>query len=182
MRTPSPPPLRPAPLSFEQRRWTVVFALPFAALMALGGPAMLLWLPSLLGAKLGIPLGIFFALASLALAGGIGGPALKALRQKGPALVIDARGITDNFHLNKHLPWQVIESACVDLGDGDTLVIVLRPGARLPGGAMVRAQFWRRLFSGGDLSIPLGGLVCNHHRLREVLQAHLACQASDKAR
>lgn len=162
-----------------------MFSLPFAFVMAFSGLYSLLWLPQLLGPKLGWAMGLLGALTCLALAASLAVPAWKALRQTGPALVVDARGITDNFHLNTHLPWRVIASANVELYKGGALVLVLLPGARLPDGEVVRARFWRRLFSGGDLSIPLGSLAHNPRRLSEALQAHLAQQgrsASDKAR
>jgi hypothetical protein len=160
-----------------------VFSLPFALVMAMSGLWALLWLPQALDGRLGWAAAILGALMCLALAGSVGWPALKALRERGPALVVDARGITDNFHLHAHLPWRVITSASVDLYKGGTLVLVLRPGSLLPGGEVVRARFWRRLFSGGDLSIPLRSLVYDHRRLTEALQAHLACRhASDEAR
>lgn len=159
-----------------------MFSLPFAFIMAVSGLWAPFWLPQLLGPRLGLATGILFALMALALAGGVAGPALRALREKDPALIIDARAITDNFHLHRHLPWGVIASAAVDLGEGGSLVLVLRPGARLPGGEVARARFWRRLFHGGDLSIPLAGLVYDQRRLREALKAHLALQASDKTR
>lgn len=185
MRPPSPPPLRPAPLSFEPRRWTVVFSLPFAFVMGFSGAIALLWMPQMLG-RLGIALGIPAALLCLALAVSIGGSALKALRHKGPALVIDERGITDSFHLNMHLPWSAIAAANIDHGDGRDLMVVLRAGARLPGGGvMPKPGFWRgmrRAFSGGDLRIPLGGLAYHPTRLREALKAHLAFKGSDEAR
>jgi len=40
---------------------------------------------------------------SLPLAASVGGAALKAWREKGPTLFVDAHGITDNFHLQTHL-------------------------------------------------------------------------------
>lgn len=185
MRPPSPPPPRPDPLSFELRRWTALFSLPFAVFMAVAGLYALLWVPALLGGKQGMAVALFFTLTALALAGGVGAPAWRALRQKGPALVVDARGITDNFHLNAHLPWSAIASARVDYGKGNHLSLVLRPGARLPGGEIARARFWRRLFSGGDLRIPLGRLAHHPLRLQEALQGHLAQprpRPSDEAR
>ena len=181
-------PPKPAPLSFERRRWTVVFSLPFAFVVCLAGLSAPFLLPAMFGARLGLAMGIFFALMSLALAASVAGPALKALREQGPALVVDARGITDNFHLHVHLPWSAVQSATVDYGEGDSLMLTLRPGAQLPDGGVVQKSLWRRVrraFNGGDVRIPLGGLVYEHRRLRDALKAHLAHQAgsaSDKAR
>lgn len=150
--------------------------------MAFSGLYAPLWLPHVLGEKLGWAMGLLGALCCLALAASLAAPALKALRRQGPVLVVDAHGITDSFHLHTQLPWRVIASASVNLYKGGALVLVLRPGARLPDGEVVRARFWRRLFSGGDLSIPLRGLVYDPRRLRDALQAHLAQNGSDKAR
>ncbi len=185
MPSPDAPPPRPAPLSFERRRWTALFSLPLAVMVGGAGLSAPLLLPALFGPRAGLVMGLFFALLSLALAAGIGGSAWKALRERGPALVVDTRGITDNFHLNTHLPWNAIQSATVDYGDADSLMLTLHPGAQLPDGGVVHKGLWRsirRAFNGGDLRIPLGGLVYDHRRLRDALKAHLALQASDKAR
>jgi hypothetical protein len=159
----------------ELRRWTALFTLPFAAVIALSGLAGLLWLPHLLGPRLGLAMSLLGALVMLALAASIGGGALQSLRLHGPALVVDAQGITDHFHLHAHLPWSDIESASLDVGDGNSLVLVLRPGVSLPGGGEVRPSMWRsakRFFNGGDVSIPLGRLAYHPHRLRQALEAH----------
>lgn len=174
-----PPTSAPASLSFERRRWTALFSLPFAVVLALGGLVSLAWLPQVLGARLGLTLAVLAVLASFALAAAIGRSAWQALSSTGPALVVDARGITDRFHLHTHLPWPVIESATVDHGEGNDLMLVLRPGTRLPQGGEVKPTLLRRLrrlFSGGDVRIPLGGLVVDHRRLRDALKAHLALQ------
>lgn len=173
-----------APLSFEQRRWTAVFTLPFAAVLLLSGVISLPWLPALLGPRLGWPAAVLVCLTSAGIGLSIGGSAWRALRSRGPALIVDDRGITDRFHLNTFIPWSAVQSATIDHGDGNHLMLVLRPGARLPDGGRVQPSFWRgvrRLFSGGDVQIPLGSLAYNPNRLRAALQSHLAAQRSGRA-
>lgn len=173
--TTTPP--TPAPLALERRRWTALFSLPFAVVIAFHGVLALRWLPAVLGPRPGLVVGALWAIAALALGGWIGRGAWKALTEPGPALVLDARGITDNFHLHAQVPWSAVQSFTLDHGDGNRLVLVLRPGAFLPDGRIVRNTWTRaarRLVDGGDLAIPLGGLVYQPKRLRESLQAHLA--------
>lgn len=170
-----------APLSFEQRRWTAVFTLPFAAVLLLSGLISLTWLPAWLGPRLGWPAAALGLLTCGCVGLSIGSSAWRALRSRGPALIVDDRGITDRFHLNTFIPWSAVQSATIDRGHGYHLILVLRPGASLPDGGRVQPTFWRqvrRLFSGGDVQIPLGGLVYNPNRLRAALQSHLADQRS----
>jgi hypothetical protein len=80
-----------------------------------------------------------------------------ALTNKEPALVVDARGITDHFHLKAFLPWSDVQSVSVDYGAGYNLTIVLRDGAAAPGGEPVQPSITRtikRAFTGADLTIP----------------------------
>jgi hypothetical protein len=176
----SPPPHIPPPLALERRRWTALFTLPFVAIMAVAGLMSVIWLPHLLGPRLGYATWVLFALFSVALAVTLGREALQALNSRGPALVVDAEGITDHFRLHTHVPWSVVESATIDGEDGNDLSLMLRPGTALPGGRQVKATFRRRMgrwFGRADLTIPLGGLVYNHRELRDALEAHLARQA-----
>lgn len=178
---PATPPAPPAPpsLSFERRRWTALFTLPFVAIVGLSGLMSVIWLPHLLGPRLGYVTGALFALFSVALAFTLGREALQALNSRGPALVVDAEGITDRFHLHTHVPWSVVESATIDGEDGNDLSLMLRPGTALPRGGQVKPTLRRRMgrwFGRADLTIPLGGLVYNHRELRDALKAHLARQ------
>ncbi|RTL43318.1 MAG: hypothetical protein EKK53_10480 [Burkholderiales bacterium] len=176
--TPPTPPV-PPPLSFERRRWTALFTLPFVVVMAVSGLMSVFWLPHLLGPRLGFTIGALFALLSVALAVSLGRDALQALNSRGPALVVDARGITDHFHLHTHVPWSEIESATIDGEDGTDLMLMLRPGTALPGGGIVKPTVRRQMgrwFGRADLRIPLGGLVYHHRQLEAALKAHLARQ------
>lgn len=177
-----PAPTSPPSLALALRRWTAFFSLPFALVVAVSGLGSLLWLPEtlgLLGFGRGVSLGVgaFACVFCLALAGSVANSALKCLRHEGPALVVDARGITDRFYLNASIAWRDIGSASVDDGDGDKLVLVLRAGALLPDGAVVRKTWPRRvgrLFSGGDVQVPLHGVIYQPKRLRDTLEWHLA--------
>jgi len=177
MTPPSPVPATTQVLALERRRWTALFALPFAIVVAVSGVRCVWWLPQLLGPRAGSILGWLVALAAVAMAASVGREAWRSLTEPGPALILDARGITDQFHLHAHLPWSAVQAVKLEHGDGASLVLVLRPGAVLPSGHVVRPswrQQARRLVSGGDLTIPLGGLVYQPRRLRETLDAQLA--------
>ena len=173
----SPVSIAPPMLALEQRRWTALISLPFTLVMAASGLYSLQLLPRLLGARPGIIIGGLAALVCVAMAITIARSAWHALTDAGPALLIDAHGITDRFHLNTHVPWSAIRSTSLDYGGGNSLVLNLRPGSTLANGETVRNTWSRaanRLFNGGDLTIPLGGLVYDPSQLRETLAAHLA--------
>ncbi len=179
MPAPPAPPSSPPPLRFERRRWTALFTLPFVAVIGVSGLFSVIWLPQLFGPRLGYAAAALFALFSVALAVSLGRDALQALRSRGPALVVDAEGITDHFHLHTHVPWSAIESARIDGDDGNDLMLMLHPGTTLPGGRLVKPTLRRglgRWFGGADVRIPLGGIVYNHRQLSEALTAHLTRQ------
>jgi hypothetical protein len=176
-----PPPTRlsaaPPPLALEQRRWTALIALPFTLVIAVSGLSGLRLLPRLLGDKAGWIIAALAALVCVGVAGSIARGAWRALTAAGPALLVDASGITDRFHLHTHLPWSAILSTSLDYGEGNNLTLRLRPGAIGADGQVVRNTWGRaarRLLAGGDLTIPLGGLVYDYTQLREALAAHLA--------
>jgi hypothetical protein len=102
----------------------------------------------------------------------VGRSAWIALTDKEPALIVDSRGITDNFHLNAFVPWSDMKSASVEFGDGGCLSIVLRDGATAPSGKPVKpslARTLKRALTGSDLTIPLGSLSYNPTKLRALL-------------
>jgi hypothetical protein len=170
-------PAAPPTLALERRRWTALFSLPFALVLAINAVLSLRWMPQLLGSRAGWIVGVLAALAGGALAISLGRSGWQALTDAGPALLVDARGITDRFHLHTHVPWGAIRSTSLSYGDGNSLVLTLRPGGMLANGEMVRDTWGRaarRLLNGGDLTIPLGGLVYDPLQLRETLAAHLA--------
>jgi hypothetical protein len=106
----------------------------------------------------------------------VGRSAWIALTDKEPALIVDSRGITDNFHLNAFLPWSAMKSASVEFGGGDCLFIVLRDGAMTPGGKPVEPGLGRtlkRALTGSDLTIPLGSLSYNPNKLRALLTHYM---------
>lgn len=167
----------PPALELDRRRWTALFALPYSVVLAVGAVFAYQWLPMVLGARPGKIIGSIAALVCAAFAFTLARSAWRALTDAGPALRIDAQGITDRFHLNTHVPWTAIRNATLGYGDGDRLTLTLRPGARLADGQVFRSTWGgaaRRLLDGGDLSIPLGGLVYQHGQLRDTLAAHLA--------
>jgi hypothetical protein len=166
----------PQPLVFHRRRWTAMLALPIAFVIAVSG----IWFA--FAAYQSFEGGLGIALSALGLLTGAGAISVgkacwDGVVQTAPALTVDARGITDAFHLRTFLPWSDIAAATVDYGDGDSLVISLREGAPLPSGKPVRPSLSRlakRAFNGGDLAIPLGSLRYDHRQLRASLKHYVA--------
>ena len=92
---------------------------------------------------------------------------VKGARWDGPALVLDAEGVTDLWGGKPTIAWSLIAQARLDLGDGDRLVLRLR-GNRGLGKAMAR------LFNGGDYSIYLGSLRVDYPLLQRTADAYIA--------
>jgi hypothetical protein len=156
-----------------RRRWTAYFALPFAMMLLIGGILFAAIAHSHLEGNFGTAVAVLSLFSALCVAIPLGRSSWIALTNKEPALVVDSRGITDDFHLHAFLPWSDVQSASVDYGDGDRLTIVLRDGARAPGGKPVEPSITRtikRAFTGADLTIPLGSLSYNPIKLRDLLK------------
>lgn len=167
----------PPSLAFERRRWTAYFTLPFALLLAVSGIWSAVFLYFALAGNLGLALALLSLFSSLCIAISLGSSAWKSLAEKGPVLIVDARGITDHFHLQTFFPWSDIATATIDYGDGDQLTLTLREGALLANGVRIRTGLSRavkRAFTGGDMAIPLASLRYNHHQLREALKYYLS--------
>jgi hypothetical protein len=178
----TPAPSLSEPLMIRRRRWTAVLALPMALLVA----ASCLWFAvvtySAIDGGLGIAVAALCAVCSLA-AFSVARHSWKGLTQEEPVLMLDADGITDEFHHHIFLPWSDIESATVDYGDGDSLVITLREGASLPNGKIVHRSFARaakRAFNGGDLAIPLGSLSVDYRQLKQLLHYRNGARSSSR--
>jgi len=163
------------PLMIRRRRWTAVLALPMALVVAVSG----LWFAYATYSSIDGGLGI--ALAALGVVGFLGAASVarhswKGVTQEEPVLVLDGDGVTDDFHHHMFLPWSDIQSATVDYGDGDSLVITLQEGASLPNGRIVHRSFTRmakRAFNGGDLAIPLGSLSVDYRQLKRSLDYNI---------
>jgi len=162
-------------LTIRRRRWTAALALPMALMVA----AAALWFAyatySSIDGGLGVALAALCAVGCL-MALSVARNSWKAIAHLEPVLVLDADGITDDFHHHMFLPWSDIQSATLDHGDGDSLVITLQEGASLPNGRIVHRSFTRmarRAFNGGDLAIPLGSLSVDYRQLRRSLQSNL---------
>lgn len=153
-----------------------MLALPFALVVAASG----LWF-AILGyfSFDGVPGG---ALIVVGVIGFLGASSVvrhswQGVAQTDPVLVLDADGITDDFHHNMFVSWSDIQSATIDYGDGDSLVITLRQGASFPNGKVVHRSFTRmakHAFNGGDLAIPLGSLSVDYRKLKRSLQYYVA--------
>ncbi|MFL6605615.1 MAG: hypothetical protein ACJ8R9_30360 [Steroidobacteraceae bacterium] len=123
----------PQRLVMSKRRWTAFFGLPFAFVLFVSGIEFAWVAHYVLEGKLGMAIAMLTLFVTLCVAISVGRSSWNALAEKGPALIVDSRGITDQFHLNAFLPWSDVESASVDYGDEDSLTITLRAGALVPG-------------------------------------------------
>jgi len=95
----------------------------------------------------------------------------KRVRWEGPALVLDARGVTDLWGGKPTIAWKSIAQVRLDLGDGDRMVVRLRDNRGL-GKAVAR------LFNGGDFSIYLGSLSVDYRLLQSTADAYIALAAA----
>jgi hypothetical protein len=164
-------------LVMHRRRWTAWFTLPFAIVLLIGGCTGALIAYGHFDGNLGIGIGGLALFGALCVAIPVGRSAWIALTNKEPALIVDANGITDHFHLHAFLPWSQIQSASADLRDGDSLSIVLRDGVTAPNGKRVEpgvARALKRAFTGSDLQIPLGSLSYNPNKLRDLLTYYMS--------
>jgi hypothetical protein len=157
-------------LVLHRRRWTAYVALPFSIMLLIGGTWTAVIARAQIEGNFGNAVAAFFLFTVLCVGISLGRSSWIALTNKEPALVVDSRGIADHFHLNVFLPWGDVQTVGVD---GNSLTIVLRDGARKPGGKPVEPGMTRtlkRAFTGGDLTIPLASLSYNPYKLRDLLK------------
>lgn len=160
-------------LHLYRRRWTALFALPLqlaflaaflyglvtAFTLLSGGPK---WVAiAILG--LGVATLVFELLPS----------SWRAFTSTSPALLLDDRGLTDVDRGIGPIPWHEIEAIDLGSGDGDTMQVRFVPGSRYHGGSRTMLRSVKRAFKGGDLAIPLGGLVYDPRRLKRAVDHYL---------
>jgi hypothetical protein len=172
-------------LVMSRRCWTAYFTLPFAIGLLIAGFGSALIAYDNFEGKFGIAVAGLCLFSTLCVGIPVGRSAWTALTNKEPALIVDASGITDYFHLNVFLQWSDMKSVSLDYGDGNCLSIVLRDGATTPDGTPVRQSVTRaikRAFTGSDLKIPLGSLTYNPNKLRELLKHYMKIRARNSAK
>jgi hypothetical protein len=170
--TSTPPAAKHRSLAMSRRRWTAWITLPFAIVLLIAGIASAVIAYSNFEGRFGIAVAGLALFGALCVAIPVGRSSWIALTDKEPVLIVDSTGITDHFHLNAFLPWSDIKSVSLEYGDGNSLSIVLRDGARGSGGKPVEpsiARTLKRAFTGSDLTIPLGSLTYNPNKLRDLL-------------
>jgi hypothetical protein len=159
-------------LVITRRRWTAYFAVPFAVGLFISGIYFALIVYDNLPKNFAFAAAALTLFSALCVAIPVGRSAWIALTNKEPALIVDSRGITDQFHLNAFLPWSDLKSVSLEYGDGSSLAIVLRDGAKGSGGTPAEPSLTRtlkRAFTGADLTIPLGSLTYDPNKLRALL-------------
>lgn len=168
----------------RRRKWTLIFSIPFVAMLVAGGVyALYLFLAVGADDKLirlfsGLALFVYFCVA-----GTMGRSVLDVLRSQGPALIVDAEGITDVEHDAELVPWTEIEKVKID--DEDNCIVVnFFEGSRYVAGRGQVSKITRRLLRRGDRKFPLQGLVFRWHDLEKALKefhAAALAQEVDKA-
>lgn len=161
----------PPPLELYRRRWTAVLALIAVSPLALGGVFAVVMLPQWLerGALAASMLSGFVVFCVV---GTVAKTAWRALRAKGPALMIDAVGITDVERGLDTVPWRAM--ARVEQDDyRRRLYVDLREPVYAS--ALLRPRSWlRRGVSGGDVVFSLASLVYEPRVLKRTLAAYQA--------
>lgn len=91
---------------------------------------------------------------------------LEAWRNKARAVVVDQHGLNDLRGETDFVPWHRIETVRLDLDEQRILVdIATAPSRGLAGTT-------RRLLSGADYTVALGGLSYKHRELAKALAEH----------
>lgn len=152
-------PLRP--LQLHRRRWTLVFSVPFIALMALVGAYSIFLLFT--GDRLVMVIGGIGAFVALCIVGTLGRSVVEAWRNNDPAVVVDQHGLNDLRSATGLIPWREIETVTLDVYEQRIIVKVA---------ANSRRSITRRLLVGGDYAVALGGLSYSHRELSNALDEY----------
>lgn len=158
----------PRPLQLYRRRWTLVFSLPLVLMMGIVGIYSVYLMFT--GDRLVMMFAGCGAFVAFCVGGTFGKSVLEALRNKEPAVIIDARGLSDFRGSVGLIPWHEIASA--RLGD-DEQVILINFGNQADQSRRRLTSTARRLFSGADCTVALGGLSYNFRELEKSLAEHL---------
>lgn len=169
-------------LHLFRRRWTALFALPIQAAFLASFVYGLVMAISLLTGWVAWATVAVLAIGILAITFELIPASWRAFIGKSPALLLDARGLTDVDRGIGPIPWSEIESIDLDYGDGDTMQVRFVPGSRYHGGRGKVLRSVKRAFNGGDLAIPLGGLVYEPRRLQRAVDHFLSQSRSGASR
>lgn len=153
------------PLQLYRRRWTLVFSIPFTALMALVGAYSVFLM--FIGDRFVMVIGGFGAFVALCVGGTLARSALDAWSNTDPAVVVDLHGLHDLRGAIGLIPWREIETAKLDL-DEQRILVTFATGAA----GRVKST-GRRLLTGGDYTVALGGLSYSHRELANTLAEYL---------
>jgi hypothetical protein len=156
------------PLRLYRRRWTAWFSLPFGVLCCASGAVMGLALLGISHAPMALLMAAIAALFGLAFGMMLIQGALRALRQREPALTMDAEGILYVGKEQLFIPWTAIERVALNEGEGDSMGIWLDTGERRPTAMKRLGRGLQKAFGNADHNIYLGDLV---YRLKELEQA-----------
>lgn len=151
------------PIQLRRRRWTLFFSIPFTVAM-LATLAFSIFLLITVDERLVKFIAGVGGFGAFCVAGTLGKSVLEALYDLAPAVTVDARGLHDLRGGEQLIPWHRVERVLVDT-EGERIRVYLTADAsehKLLSGA-------RRLVSGGDLTVALGGLVYNYRHLSRAL-------------
>ncbi len=157
----------PTPVNLYRRRWTLMFSLPFTALM-LGTCVYALFVLGVADDRLVQVIAGVAAFGTFCVGGTFAKAVYEALSNLQPAVIIDARGVEDLRGAGL-LAWQYIESVKLDPDEQLILVKFVDNAATARRGLISTT---RRIFSGADQTIALGGLSYSHRKLAVSLAEH----------
>jgi len=167
--------MQPQPILLYRRRWTLFFQVPFVVLMAIL-TAFAIFMAVAFDDRLFTVVFSLGAFCTFCIAGTLGRSAWEAHRNREPAVVIDAAGITDLRDEDPQpMPWEAMER--VRLDSDERIVVRLRTSDKAPA-LRVISQALQRWQQGGDVVVSLAGLAHNPHTMQRTLSAfHTAATA-----
>lgn len=172
--------MQPQPIFLYRRRWTLLFQVPFAVLMAIL-TAYAIFLAVVFDDRLFTVLFSLGAFCTFCLAWTLGQSALDAHKNREPAVVIDAIGITDLRDEDPQpVHWEALERVRMD---SDDRIVVRLLTSEKASALRVISLALQRWTEGGDVVISLAGLAHNPYTMQRTLSAfHKAAAAPAQTR
>lgn len=160
--------MSPKSLELRRRRWTLVFSLPFTIFIIVTG-LYSTFIAFVTEERLVAAIAGCGAFVAICVGGTFGKAVLEALSNLRPAVVLDSQGLNDLRGGLGLLPWHDIERLKLDV-DEQRILLNFSNGAGLGSHPLISTT--RRLFSGADYTVDLGGLHYNPRELRQALVAY----------
>ena len=158
----------PQPILLYRRRWPLFFQVPFVVFMAANFAAALVF-AYVADNRLVTALCLFAAFGLFCAAWTLGRSALETYQRHGPAVVIDASGITDlRDESSLTVPWDAMERVLLDNSES-VILVTLRPGHK-DSALRVISKALQRWQQRGDVVFSLGGLAYDTRQIQNALK------------